>query len=152
MTRRTAAFVALVAAMAMLPLLLIAWNEVQLARGQKVLLRTEPIDPVDLVRGRYVRLRYEISALSAPAGETVYVPLHEEGDAWTGSFATTDRPESGVFIRGRATDGGIVYGIETYYADEAEARRLEREAGDGLHVRVSLADDGKARIEGVEVR
>ncbi len=151
MTRRTAAFATVVAAMAVLPLLLIAWNEVQLARGRDVVLRTEPIDPIDLVRGRYVRLRYEISGISAPMGETVYVPLHEEGDRWTGTFATTDRPDDGVFIRGRARRGGIVYGIETYYADEDEARRLESEAGN-LHVRVSLDDDGKARIESLEVR
>jgi uncharacterized membrane-anchored protein len=151
MTRRTQAFVLVVAAQALVPLLLIGWNEVQLARGQDVVLRTAPVDPVDLVRGRYVALRYDISSLQAPEDATVYVPLHREGDHWTGSLATTDKPDDGVFIRGRSTPGGIVYGIETYYADEDEARRLEGQAGN-LLVRVSLDDDGKARIEGLEVR
>jgi uncharacterized membrane-anchored protein len=152
MTRRTLAFIVLVVAQALIPLLLIGWNEAQLARGQDVVLRTVPVDPIDLVRGRYVELRYEISTLPAPEGATVYVPLRESGDRWVGAYATTDKPEDGVFIRGRATGRGIVYGIETYYADEQEARRLEREAAEGLDVRVSLDDDGKARIEGVEVR
>jgi uncharacterized membrane-anchored protein len=152
MTRRTLAFLAIVVAQALVPLLLIGWNEVQLARGRDVVLRTVPVDPIDLVRGRYVELRYEISTLPAPEGATVYVPLREVEDRWVGAYATTDRPDGGVFIRGRATGQGIVYGIETYYADEEEAIRLEREAGDGLDVRVSLDDEGKARIEGVEVR
>lgn len=152
MTRRTLAFAVLVGLQALLPLLLIGWNEVQLARGQDVVLRTVPVDPIDLVRGRYVALRYDISSLNAPEGSTVYVPLHRQGDHWTGELALSQKPDDGVFIRGRATSGGIVYGIETYYADEDEARRLEREALDGLDVRVSIDDEGQARIEGVEVR
>lgn len=151
MTRRTLAFWLVVAAQALVPLLLIGWNEVQLARGQDVVLRTVPVDPIDLVRGRYVALRYDISSLPAPVAEgtTVYVPLHQEGDHWTGTFATPDRPDGGVFIRGETTRRGIVYGIETYYADEEEARELEGEAGRGLLVRVSLDGDGQARIEGL---
>jgi uncharacterized membrane-anchored protein len=151
-TRRTLAFAVLVGLQALLPLLLIGWNEVQLARGEDVVLRTVPVDPIDLVRGRFVELRYEISSLSAPEGSTVYVPLHREGDRWTGGVALTTKPDDGVFIRGRATSRGIVYGIETYYADEDEARRLEREAREGLDVRVSIDGDGQARIEGLEVR
>ena len=151
MSRRTAAFVVLVALQALVPLALIGWNEVQLARGTDVVLRTVPVDPVDLVRGRYVALRYDISSLSARPGTTVYVPLRRAGDHWTGTYLVTEKPGDGLFIRGRATPSGIVYGIETYYADEDEARRLERAAG-SLLVQVSLDGDGKARIEGVEVR
>jgi len=150
-TRRTFAFALVVGVLALIPLAAIGWNELQLARGQDVVLRTQPVDPVDLVRGRYVALRYDISGLQGPVGKTVYVPLREQGDYWTGSVATTEKPEDGVFIRGVATRSGIVYGIETYYADEDEARRLERVSG-SLRVRVSLDDRGKARIEGVEVR
>ena len=151
MSRRTAAFVVLVALQALLPLLLIGWNEVQLARGTDVVLQTAPIDPIDLVRGRSVELRYDISSLSAEPGTTVYVPLRRAGDHWTGTFAVVHKPSEGVFIRGRATPSGIVYGIETYYADEDEARSLER-VTEPLLVHVSLDDDGKARIESVEVR
>jgi uncharacterized membrane-anchored protein len=153
--RRRLVFWTLVAVQALVPLGLIAWNEVALARGTEVTLRTVPVDPLDLFRGRYVTLRYEISALPTPPGskpgDTVYVALRRDGDRWVGDRATRERP-AGTFIRGTVTDGSIRYGIETYYADEDEAPRLESEARDGLDVRVVLDDDGKARIEGLEVR
>lgn len=152
--RRRNAFVLVVALQLLLPLALIGWNEVALARGTEVTLRTVPVDPIDLVRGRYVTLRYPISNLRAPdgvqPGDRVYVPLRREGDLWTGEFVTTERPD-GLFIRGRYSGGSLVYGIETYYADEATARRLEGAGGD-LRVRVSIGSDGHARIKGVEVR
>ena len=156
---RRLAFLVAVAAQAVLPLGLIGWNEVQLARGTEVRLRTVPVDPLDLFRGRYVRLRYEISSLPVDAGagrgDTVYVLLRREGERWTGGFAARERPDDGTFIRGRVTDvrsgrAEIEYGIETYYTDEDEAPRLEREAAGGLYVDVSLDGDGKARISGVE--
>ena len=160
MTRaRRIAFWALVAAQALLPLALIGWNEVALATGERVRLATQPIDPVDLFRGRYVTLRYEISTLplddDAGRGETVYVVLEEERETWIGRSATRERPpDDETFIRGRVrsvVDGEaeIEYGIETYYADEAEARALERRAG-RLHVDVVLGDDGEAKIDGIE--
>ena len=158
--RRRLLFAALVLAQALVPLVIIGGNELALARGTEVRLRTVPIDPVDLFRGRYVVLRYEISRLPAvyPArrGDTVYVELEEQDGAWTGTLAVPERPESRPFIRGRVTrvhgdEVDVEYGIETYFADEAEARRLEREAGRRLRVDVVLDRDGRARIEGVEL-
>ena len=157
---RRIAFLVAVGAQAVLPLGLIGWNEVQLARGTEVRLKTVPVDPLDLFRGRYVRLRYEISSVRVAGavvpGATVYVPLRREGERWTGRVATPERPDDGTFIRGRVRNvhGGraeVEYGIETYYADEDEAPRLEREARDALYVDVVLGSDGKARISGVEV-
>jgi uncharacterized membrane-anchored protein len=152
--RRKLVFWALVAIQALVPLGLIGWNEVALARGTEVTLRTVPIDPIDLFRGRYVTLNYEISQVSmAPGlsrGTTVYVALHRNGDRWTGERATTEKP-GGTFIRGTWDGSSIEYGIESYFTDEDDAARLEREARRGLDVRVVLDDDGRARISGVEV-
>lgn len=159
-SRRRLLFLLLVAAQALVPLGLIAGNELALARGTEVRLRTVPVDPVDLFRGRYVTLRYEISRLpvagDARGGDTVYVALSEHGGVWSGGRAERRRPDGGTFVRGRVvrvTDGTaeLEYYIETYYADEDEARRLEREAGSRLHVLVVLDGDGRARIAGVEV-
>lgn len=152
---RRLVFVALVVAQALVPLGLIGWNELALARGTEVRLRTVPVDPVDLFRGRYVTLSYEISNLpveGAARGDTVYVELARRGDVWTGDRASLVRPDGdGPFIRGVVTAGGIEYGIETYYADEDEAQRLEREAAGRLHVDVVLDADGRGRVAGVEV-
>ena len=156
--RRRLAFWLLVGVQAVVPLAMIGWNEAALARGTPVRLKTAPLDPVDLFRGRYVRLNYTISFLPTTgrvrAGDTVYVVLTERGDFWSGDVATTRRPGSGTFIRGRVAGAfsgraRIEYGIETYYTDEDEAPRLEREAR-ALYVDVRLDDDGDARIAGVE--
>ena len=153
-TRRIA-FALLVAAQLAVPLALIGVNELALATGNEVTLATTPVDPLDPFRGRYVELRYEISLLSAPAADgTVYVELEEQGDRWVAyrvhtAYPDTDRP----VIRGRVEQGAVTYGIETYFADEDEAPRLESEARTGgLLVDVVLDDDGQARIDGVRVR
>ncbi len=159
--RRRLAFWALVAAQALVPLVLVGWNEVALATGERVRLATVPVDPLDLFRGRYVTLRYGISSLrvngDVERGATVYVPLTKGGGGvWSGSYATPIRPEGGTFIRGRVTSrpaGAVTieYGIETYYADEDEAPELEQSAGRGrLYVDVVLDDDGGAKIDGIE--
>lgn len=152
--RRRILFWALVAVQALVPLGLIGWNELALASGTEVTLRTVPVDPIDLFRGRYVTLRYEISEAAVEpgtrAGDTVYVALREDGERWVGDRASRERPDGDTVIRGRYTGSTIVYGIETYYADEDEAPRLEAEAGAGLDVHVVLDDDGRARISGVE--
>jgi len=142
----------LVAVQVLVPLGLIGWNELALARGTEVVLRTAPVDPVDLFRGRYVRLGYDISRLpvepGTEPGDTVYVALHREGAVWTGAAAMRARP-SGTFVRGTWDGARITYGIETYYVDEDEARRLDRLVG-RIDMRIVLDADGRARISGIE--
>ncbi len=148
--RRRLVFVALVAAQALLPLALIAWNEQALASGTNVTLKTAPVDPVDPFRGRYVTLSYEISSLPTPydAGATVYVPLTDGGETWLGGTPTDVRPDEGTFIRGYVGPSGrIEFGIGRYFTDEDEARRLE--AAGPLLVDVVLDEHGAARIAGV---
>jgi uncharacterized membrane-anchored protein len=155
--RRRYAFFAVVTVLVLFPLATIAYNELKLATGEKVRLKTQPVDPIDFFRGRYVTLSYDISRVRMdgnPApGTTVYVPLHEAGPYWTGDFASTIRPPSGRFIRGRVTDAAQVrYGIETYFVDEREARKYERAAASGdLYVDVVLDDGGKARIKELHI-
>jgi uncharacterized membrane-anchored protein len=155
-TRRIA-FWLVVGVQALALVALIGLNEVALATSDEVTLRTVPVDPVDLFRGRYVTLRYEISSLDVEEGiqpgDSVYVPLRETESAWTGSFGYASPPADGKFIRGtvRRLAGqraDLEYGIETYYADEEEARALER-AGT-LLVTVAVDDGGQARVSRVE--
>lgn len=156
---RRLAFALVVAAQAVIPIGIIAANETALASGREITLATVPVDPLDPFRGRYVRLRYEISTLPAPPGtlpgQTVWVPLERRGDRWTGAFLVRERPAGGVAIRGTvrevfAGQAEIEYGIETYFANEDEAPRLERVQGD-LLVDVVLDDEGGALIDGVRV-
>jgi uncharacterized membrane-anchored protein len=156
MTRRIA-FAFVIAAQALFLLAMIGFNERALATGDKVTLRTVPVDPVDFFRGNYVVLRYEISNVNVPEGtqpgEVVYVPLHAEDGRWTGGFGYPTPPSDGEFIRGtvRSTYGGsadVEYGIETYYADQEEAYDLQ--SAGRLDITVALDGDGRARISHVE--
>ena len=156
MTRtRRLAFLAVVAAQLIVPVALIGANELALATGTHVTLLTQPVDPLDPFRGRYVALSYEISNPRGgrfASGETVWIELVESGDRWVAERVHTSRPDTDrPVIRGQVRNGRFEFGIETYYADEDEAPELERVRG-RLLVDVVLDDDGRARIDGVRVR
>lgn len=140
--------------------------------GRAVLLKVEPVDPRDLLRGDYVRLGYGINtldrALLAGPGEplargtAIMVRLAPGEDGlWQAVGARTADmpaavPDAGtVEIAGRVEGdrGGsealrVTYGIERFYLPEGQGRAIERD----LSVRpfrmlVAVADDGKAQIK-----
>jgi uncharacterized membrane-anchored protein len=151
--RRRLVFLLLVAAQLVLPLGLIGLNELALATGTKVTLATAPLDPLDPFRGRYVALNYDISRLpewSDRPGTVVWVELVEQRGVWVVYQAHLEKPDTErVLIRGEVRNGRVEYGIETYYADEDVAPRLE---GKPLLVDVVIDDDGQAKIDEVRVR
>ena len=147
-----------------------------LRSGQEVLLKVEPVDPRDLLRGDYVRLGYEISNIpaslvrNAAADDTsteagdVYVRLKRQDDGyWRAVSASLYRPsgvEPGpgeVDLRGMigagwnlaaATPISVDFGIERYYLPEGEGLAIERD----MRVRpfgvlVAVADDGTPQIK-----
>lgn len=154
---RNRAFLLLVAILGLLPLGLAGWGELQLRRGQHVLIPVVPVDPHDLFRGEYVALSYRISVLPVvervEPGDTVYVSLDGPAATWSHHWATHRRPAQGRFIRGTveyAVGQGrarIRYGIETFYVEEGKAVDYERAMRSGdLYADVSVAGDGKARL------
>jgi hypothetical protein len=161
-TTRRPVLVLLVAALVGAPLAYAAWNELALHRGRHVLLRVQPVDPIDPFRGEYVALSYGVSRVAVPrpvrVGETVYVPLHRSGGAWTGTRAATRRPEHGPFLRGTVDDAWdgqalVRYGIERFYVQEGTARRYEAAIETRrLYGDVVVAHDGKARLAKLVVR
>jgi uncharacterized membrane-anchored protein len=125
------------------------------ATGTVVYLRTAPIDPRDLFRGDYVRLRYEASVVpltkaSAEIAEnmkkptfsaTVYaqLALGEAGLAEVTGLSLT-KPASGPFLKGRLGQPwqfgisvpGVVaveYGIEAYYVQQGKGLEIEKQQG-----------------------
>jgi uncharacterized membrane-anchored protein len=149
--KRALAFIALLAALVLVPLGLIAWNEYRLSSGDRILLAVRPVDPNDPFRGEYVALTYPISTLDtlgAEHGTTVYVPLRKRGRVWTGDQVVRDRPDEGTFIRGRVADFGIRYGIETFFVEEGQARKYERAIAERrLFAEVVLDDDGDGQLD-----
>jgi uncharacterized membrane-anchored protein len=122
--------------------------------GKEVLLKVEPVDPRDLLRGDYVRLGYDISRIEVekianlPQGDLtsvdgpVVVRLKKDADgywratsAWL-SAATTPASGDEVDLLGQIssawslTPGSTIsvdYGIERFYVPEGEGLAIEEE-------------------------
>lgn len=121
--------------------------------GEEYRLAVAPIDPIDPFRGAYVDLSYPglgpQEQESAPEGE-VYVPLTEQGELWAPGRARTQRPDTGPFLRCDSDGYQLRCGIESMFASQSEARRLERELVDGAVAVVRIDDDGHASIVALE--
>ena len=142
--------------------------------GREVLLKVQPVDPRDLLRGDYVILGYDISNLpvelfkAVPAGEPdystkpVWVVLRKGTDSvFHPASAALDRLElkdiqpDDVVIRGTTNawpvGGGIVfvqYGLERFYLPEGAGKQIEEDMRERpFFVIASVADDGTAQIK-----
>jgi uncharacterized membrane-anchored protein len=104
--------------------------------GEKILLRTVPVDPRDLFRGDYVRLTYEISNLDLDAlsvyrkfkpNTVVYVGLEREPDGVYKAVSAAETPPPGKkFIQGRARYEQTVSKWEVTALDDAGGHRVVR--------------------------
>jgi uncharacterized membrane-anchored protein len=160
-----ARFFALVGLQLLLLVGLIAYKQVTLLTGERVLLKTIPVDPLDMFRGDYVVLSYEISNLerwkwqetSYRRGETVFVKLTRQGRFWDAESVSKSLPPSGeLFMKGRVrrmTNNSLTveYGIESYFVPEGKGRELEQHAGRGLTVEARVDRHGRALIRNVRL-
>ena len=90
---------------------IIAYREYWVATGEKILLRTAPVDPRDLFRGDYVSLRYDISTIDLGAldvkesfkpNEKIYVILEKKPDnIFSAKSVSRELPAGKKFIQGR---------------------------------------------------
>ena len=144
-----------------------------LQNGAQVVLKTEPVDPRDLLRGDYVVLSYLISnfpatdiegAANTPldAFTPVHVALKKGADGvWSKSRASVApiaalQPDE-VLIAGRARYGftpkssdtvSVDYGIERFYVPEGEGRAIEAERNQRRIDAVVMIDSkGRAQIK-----
>ena len=146
-----------------------------LRNGTEVLLRIEPVDPRDLLRGDYVQLAYGISNLpvrliadrspdaALSAGEAIKVRLAKSADgtweavaAYLGEPSAEPGPEQ-ADIAGQVLydwvpdpDGAVPvsYGIERFYLPEGEGRAIETDTrARPFTMVVAVAEDGTAQIK-----
>lgn len=154
---------------------MIAGRAAILRNGQEVLLKVEPIDPRDLLRGDYVRLGYEIRNVpvklvaNAPAGEfltgagPIFVRLGKDLDGyWRARSASLGEPQGQppageVDIRGMVSGGWRLgpeasfsadYGIDRFYVPEGEGRAIETDMRERpFGILAAVASDGTAQIK-----
>jgi uncharacterized membrane-anchored protein len=101
-----------------------AWHALGL-RGETYLLRAEPVDPRDLLRGDFVILSYEISRppqemdlAEFESDERVYVRLRPEEGFWVIDTITRHLPEGKPVLRARWQDARLIYDLERYFVPE----------------------------------
>jgi len=125
--------------------------------GWSVLVRVEPVDPRDLLRGQYMRLGYAFSRIEDLRdagrrpfdGEIVWRVLRPEGGYYVPDGLFLMRPEGlgpgAVAMEGRADRWTVRFGVEDYFVPEGTPTPDVRE----LTARLRIGGDGRARIERV---
>jgi uncharacterized membrane-anchored protein len=150
-------------------LILVGWtgyNEISLATGKEVVLQTVPVDPMDIFRGEYVQLRYQISTLAnipgtgtVHYGDKVYVHMEQDGEVWKATeVAKNKNADWEYFIAGEMESGfggrvsitvSITYGIEAYFVPEGKGMAIQ--TARDIKVRVVINGSGQAFIKGLIV-
>ncbi|BCH25213.1 membrane protein [Mesorhizobium sp. L-8-10] len=147
-----------------------------LRAGTEVLLRIQPVDPRDLLRGDYVSLRYDIDRIPAaiitnipPGASTteagpLFVRLKKGTDGfWEAASASFGAPPAtppgpgDADIRGDVAAGWSLdqaafvdpdYGIDRFYLPEGEGRAIENDMRERpFAMRVAIGRDGTAQIK-----
>ena len=154
---------------------IIAGRAAILRNGQEVLLKVEPVDPHDLLRGDYVFLSYEISRIpveliaDVPADKLttddgqLMVRLKKADDgywrpaaAWLGTPSSPPGAEeadiAGHIAAGwQLTPGTTLspdYGIERFYLPEGEGLAIEKDMRvRPFGIRAAIAANGTAQIK-----
>lgn len=109
------------------------WHDYVRSSAPVVRLKTVPVDPQDLLRGDYMILRYEISAVTPPAPRPGDDPSTRNAEFWVtleprdGTYfaraASWNEPvlTPGQFaVKGWPGKRGVAYGIENYYVPEGK--------------------------------
>ena len=155
---------------------IIAGRAAILRNGKEVLLKVEPIDPRDLLRGDYIFLDYEISGIpvkliaNVPAGKystddtSIVVRLKKGSDdywqpttAWFGQ-APAPAAADEVDVVGHVAEGWDLreagatirpdYGIERFYLPEGEGMAIQNDMRvRPFAIRAAIAADGSAQIK-----
>ena len=127
--------------------------------GEEVLLRVEPVDPMDPFRGAYVDLGYpdlpgpadEVDRPDADARGPVYVPLTRQGEVWVGAAATRTRPAAAPYLTCDDSGWRLSCGIESLFLPQDRATAVEEAVREGsLVARVRVDGRGHAALLGVQ--
>ncbi len=115
MLTKQSKFIIAIGIQVLIILIMIIFKLAVLTGGTEVILRIEPVDPRDPLRGDYVTFQYDISNISSyqlrdasvQNGQTVYVVLRSGyGGSWRVSEGLKNKPSNNsVFIKGAIKSG-----------------------------------------------
>jgi len=138
------AFIFIVLAQWIVPAEMIRNRRAVLQNGVAYKFRTQPIDPVDPFKGRYVALNFSenVCSVKEPAkyqyGAAVYVVFKNGGDGYAKIFSVSNQPPAGevAFVKGTVRyittesydSSGIMhinYPFSEFYMEESKAPKTE---------------------------
>jgi uncharacterized membrane-anchored protein len=122
--------------------------------GSEVVLRVEPVDPVDPFRGAYVDLAYpdlpqetfveEVTEEQRPASDdargTAYVPLTRTGEVWVGGPVQRSAPAEGLYLTCDDSDWRLECGIESWFLPQDQAAGMQEALRGGSAVATVKVD------------
>ena len=129
--------------------------------GTEVLLKIEPVDPRDILRGDYAEFRYSnISTIekglfnnmiSPKENSKAYVSLIKNGKYWEAVLVGQQKPKTGLFIQGVVSDidsnsVDMIYGIEEYFIPENTGINFDFNKS-GPYVEVVIDKNGNAVLK-----
>lgn len=129
--------------------------------GKEIVLDVDLYDPRDFLRGNYVKLSYEFSNFDSnethdyESKKEIYALLKEdENGVYKFDHHSFDKPESGVFLRGRLLYGyDANFGIEAFFLPVEKATAMEEQIRDnGALAVVSVMSNGKARVKDIIIK
>lgn len=172
-------FIIAIALQLVIIFIIIIFKVAVLTGGVDVVLKIEPVDPRDPLRGDYVTFGYNISSINPHSaenpseiknGDTVYVTLREGNQYWNSTVVSIKKPVAGIFIKGKVIGGGIesksdiigdigfrqdsdiriIYGIEEYFIPEGKGQGFI--FGDKEAVaRVAVDKDGNSVLKQIYI-
>ncbi|HEX5111355.1 MAG TPA: GDYXXLXY domain-containing protein [Saprospiraceae bacterium] len=133
-------FLMMVAIQWFVPLSVIVGHEKVLADGKVFKFKTQPVDPSDPFRGKYITLRFEETSfpvdtsLNISNGDDIFVLIEEDGDGFAKiTDIKTEKPEhTENFINAKAgyvvdnNNVEVEYPFERFYLEESKASEAER--------------------------
>ncbi len=123
--------------------------------GDELRLAVAPLDPIDPFRGAYVVLDYPDLPLrqegkELPLRGEVFIPLQRAGALWEGGALTAEEPPSGRYLRCDTDGWQVRCGIESLFASQDEALRIEQQLAAGAVAVVRVDGSGNAAVVRVE--
>ncbi|MFC4012722.1 GDYXXLXY domain-containing protein [Nonomuraea purpurea] len=123
--------------------------------GTEYRLAVGPVDPIDPLRGAYVRLDYPgLPRADDQSPGRVYVPLVRDGRLWKGSTIVRQRPASGPYIACESEGyGWLSCGIDSLFLPQDKAARVQDElAGNRAAAIIKIDANGNAAVLGLAPR
>lgn len=174
MTKQTK-FISAIVLQSIILITIIVFKISVISSGADILLKIEPVDPRDMLRGDYVTFQYSnvsnvysynINNQQIRNGDTVYVVLRQRGKYWTENRIQKTKPSKGeIFIKGKIDRGGvedlsngssvnsrthIIYGIEQYFIPEGQGQDFSFRNKDAS-ARVAVDENGNAVLKKIYI-